>query len=144
MCFVAHGPSLARRVGHQIFAVFVTAAVSVLGYLGLLGWVIGKNVWGRVDYYPEPYASWQVAMLIVVLAVTAAWAGARGSGPAAAVTAAVTVTACFFIDNWTQPGDGLWGVTILPILAGTFGGFWVVAIASAQVCQRKRDEPVRR
>lgn len=122
--------------GHVVTAV-VVAVTSLAAYLLLLGWDQQKTL-GADGYLHGPYEAWQVAALVVVLAVGAAWSGWRHHSVVGASVAATTLTAIWSTDAATDSeNDGLWPVGALLVAIATMGGFLLVAAIASRVARSR-------
>jgi hypothetical protein len=105
----------------------LTALVTLAGYLALLGWD-----------QDGLYQSWQVVLLVILLAALAAWAAARNAMWSGTVAAAVVMTVAFGIDAETDvENDGLWPIGAAMVLVTTFGGFVLVGTVVEAIRRRK-------
>ncbi len=95
------------------------AVVTVAAYFALLGW-----------HRLQDYETWQVWVLIGLLAALALWCGWRGHPGAGMLTQTVTLTLLWSLDSATDPSieePNLWPVGALFILVGTAAGAAVVS-----------------
>ncbi|MFI2754907.1 hypothetical protein ACGIF2_15865 [Cellulomonas sp. P22] len=140
----ARPPAPAARASRGRTAL-LTGAVTAVAYLALLGWDQVKTVTPDGSA-TGPYEAWQVVVLVLVLAGTAAVAGWHRRTWVATLTMTVVLTLCWSYDAATDPADlndGLWPVGALLVLIGTFVGAAVVAGVAAAVARRRaRGGPV--
>lgn len=112
---------LARRA-NPVVVVLVVLTVVVAGYFALLGWHRPKTL-GADGYQHGPYEKWQVALLVVALAILAAWCGWVGWGVLGMIIATAALTLMFSVEAATRvDSDGLWPIGALLVAAGTIAG----------------------
>ena len=135
--------AMKTRVPRRTCSAAIVCFVSLTGYLALLGWDQHKTI-GPDGYLHGPYETWQVEALCAVIAMAAAWAGWRGDGRAASVSATATITAAVSVDWATEPeNDGLWSVGALMVLTVTYVGCRLFSLLGTWL-RRQRAETVRR
>lgn len=126
----------------------VVAGVTLVAYLALLGWDQTRDV-APDGSTSGPYQPWQVAALVLLLAVLAVVAGAHGERAALLTTVTMTVvfTVAFSIDAMTEPpehNDGLWPVGAVLVLFGTFFSAGMVSALSRRFWAARRARRERR
>lgn len=129
------GSNASQPKASLLKTVALTALVTGAAYLALLGWDQTRDVQpdGRQT---GPYQAWQVVMLALVIALTAAAAGLRHRPAVATTVATIALTTCWTIDAATDPptgNDGLWPVGAVIVAVGTFAGVALVSSVVAHV-----------
>jgi hypothetical protein len=104
-------------------------------YLGWLGWDQRYDV-GPGDVVTGPYQQWQVAGLVIGLAISSAFAGWRGHpGVAIAVIPAV-MTLCFSVD--AASASPFWAIGAVLVAVSTLIGVTLVS-SFVTIAQQRRE-----
>ncbi|GAA2112772.1 hypothetical protein [Actinomadura alba] len=112
-------PSRPRRRGlAELSVVLLLAGVTVADYLAWLGWD------QRRDVHPDghetgPYQAWQVAGLVLVLAVVGVVAVWLDHAGAALLALPVALSAACGVDWAPDDGSGLWAVGVVMVFTAT-------------------------
>ena len=115
---VGASPHSGRRVWAELSAVLLLAGVTVADYLAWLGWDQRRDV-SSDGQGSGPYQPWQVAGLVLVLAVvgiSAIWLGYRR---ATVFAIPVALTAAVSVDWSPDDESGLWVVGAFMVFIGT-------------------------
>ncbi len=112
----------------SLVAAVMVAAVTVLSYLGWLGWDQKRHRVPGTSNIEGPYETWQVfglAATLTVLAIVVTW---RGQGGAAALTIPPVLTVSWSIDAADDKviGANLWPVGALFLALASITGVLVV------------------
>ena len=111
------------------------AVLTAGNYLAWLGWDQRYDI-GSGGVVTGPYQSWQVAGLLIGLAVLAAFAGWRRHPEVAIAVIPAVMTLCFSVD--AAPDSPLWAVGAVLVALGTLIGVTLVA-SLATIAQRRRE-----
>ncbi|MGI5215710.1 hypothetical protein [Plantactinospora sp. CA-290183] len=116
----------------------LTGAVTAAAYWGFLGWDQQKDTDPLTGNQTGPFQAWQVAGLVLVLAVLAFAAGLRGRPWLASIVVAVVLTVSFALDAATDvDADGLWPIGAALVTLGSLLGTALVAGAGALLARRR-------
>ncbi|MEV7966961.1 hypothetical protein AB0O34_13390 [Sphaerisporangium sp. NPDC088356] len=110
------------------------AVATLVNYLAWLGWDQERDV-GPDGGVSGPYQAWQVAGLVIVLAVLAVTAGWRGHPVIGTLAIGGVMWASWTVDAATSDDSGLWAVGALMLFPAVFCGVGLVAWFAAS---RKR------
>jgi hypothetical protein len=120
-----------RRVMAELCVVLLLAGVTVADYLAWLGWDQHRDVQPNGSE-TGPYETWQVAGLVLVLAVVGIGAVWRGHRLATVLAITGGLTAAVSVD-WSDDGSGLWVVGAAMVFIGTLAVTAVVAAVVGSV-----------
>jgi cytochrome bd-type quinol oxidase subunit 2 len=127
-------------VKDSLLAGVASAAVSAAAYAAFLAWDT-HYYYGSDGQQHGPYHAWQVAGLVVVLAVSAFLGGRRRHPMAVVAAATVVITVAFSISGATSSqDDGLWPIGSALAFIGTAAGMSFVGLVgwSSTVSGRAR------
>ncbi|WP_326549648.1 hypothetical protein [Micromonospora sp. NBC_01813] len=128
-----------RAIGGRIPVAVVaigSAAVTVAGYLLLLGWHQERELAAGAIDETGPYQPWQVVALVGVLAVLAAASGWLRRPGAVTIAVPVALTATWIADAVTIPSQGdanIWPIGAFLVAVAAFAGIAAVAYGAAAV-----------
>jgi len=118
-------------------AAVLAATVIATAYLALLGWHRPKQTDPVTGNQTGPYHPWQVILVAVVVALTAAALGRLGLPNVALIVIPATLVVLFSADAATGPdGDGLWPVGAALLAAAALAGTAVITRAGAALRPR--------
>ncbi|MEU8271010.1 hypothetical protein AB0B89_28100 [Sphaerisporangium sp. NPDC049002] len=123
-----------RLLGRAAIGVLLAAA-TLVNHLAWLGWHRERDV-GPDGGVSGPYEAWQIAGLVIVLAILAAFAGWRGHPVIGTLVIGGVMWASWTLDAATSDDSGPWAVGALLLFPAAFCGVGLVAWLAASLRRR--------